>query len=307
MLIDAHCDVLYQLWKNNYNIKSSESLQFDLMKWRNSPVKVQAFAIFVPANVPASQQYDVALEMVELFFEKIIDPNPDIVQIKSKRDLESLEPNQRGAILTLEGCHPIGTDIDKLIRLIDYGVRIVGLTWNNNNAVADSIMSLEKRGVTEFGKEVIQLLNRESIWTDVSHLSIKGFYDVVDQADHVIASHSNAFGITQHKRNLDDDQIKAIVERNGWIGITFVPDFTKTNAEVKLNDLFLHIDHFISLGAIDHLGFGSDFDGIVETIPGLSSVNDYQHLLDQLRKRYQSQVVQQLIGENFMTKFPRLF
>lgn len=306
MLIDAHCDVIYQIWQNDYDINESDSLQFDLTKWRNSPVKVQAFAIFVPDEIPSNKQYDVALRMVELFFEKIIRPNPDIIHITSKRDLENLKPNQRGAILTLEGCHPIGSDLNKLKRLIDYGVRIVGLTWNNDNAVADSILSPHTRGVTRFGEEVIRYLNKESIWTDVSHLSVKGFYDVINQADHVIASHSNAFKVCQHKRNLDDHQIKAIINRNGYIGITFVPSFTKDQSPVQINDLFLHIDHFIKLGGADHIGFGSDFDGIVETIDGLHSVSDYKQLINQLKTRYDGATLRKLAANNFIKKFPRL-
>ncbi|WP_440895391.1 dipeptidase [Amphibacillus sp. Q70] len=305
MIIDAHCDLLYQLWKYDYDVNSSEFLQFDLTKWRNSPVRVQAFAIFVPSSVPSDQQYDVALKMIDLFFEKIIIPNPDIIHIKTKTDLENLQPNQLGAMLTLEGCHPIGMNLNKLTKMIDYGVRMVGLTWNNNNAVADSIMSAKREGITAFGQEVIQLLNQESIWIDVSHLSIKGFYDVINQADHVIASHSNAFTICQHPRNLDDYQIKALIERDGLIGLTFVPEFTKASASVEIADLFTHIDHFITIGALNHLGFGSDFDGITETIMGLSSVTDYASLQDQLIKRYSQSTINKISYQNFLKKFPR--
>lgn len=305
MIIDAHCDLLYQLWKHDYDVNSSEFLQFDLTKWRNSPVQVQAFAIFVPDHIPKQKQYDVALQMIEIFFEKLIIPNPDIIHIKTKTDLENLQPNQLGAILTLEGCHPIGTELAKLAKIIDYGARMVGLTWNNNNAVADSMMSPQRKGITTFGQEVIQLLNQESIWTDVSHLSIKGFYDVIKQADHVIASHSNAFTICQHPRNLDDYQIKAIIERDGLIGLTFVPEFTKADSSVEIDDLLNHIDHFIRIGALDHLGFGSDFDGITETITGLSSVTDYGTLQDQLIKRYGQSTVKKISYQNFLKRFPR--
>ena len=305
-MIDAHCDLLYKLWRFNYDFNSSDALQFDLTKWRNSPVQVQAFAIFVPDDVPEIKQFDVALDMVALFYEKIIKPNPDIIHIRSKTDLENLQPNQLGAVLTLEGCHPIGTDLRKLITLIDAGVRIVGLTWNNNNAVADSITSPDKRGLSRFGQEVIQLLNQESIWTDVSHLSVKGFYDVMDQADHVMASHSNAYSICQHPRNLDDEQIKLLIERDGWIGITFVPYFTKETDKVNINDLQLHIDHFINQGAVNHLGFGSDFDGISETIVGLESVSDYHDFKKHLIKHYSKRVVEKISSENFIRKFPRL-
>ncbi|WP_017471954.1 dipeptidase [Amphibacillus jilinensis] len=306
MLIDAHCDLLYQLWQHSYDINQSKQLQFDLTKWRNSPVRIQAFAIFVPDDVPEYKQYDVALKMVELFYEKIITPNPDIVQIKTKKDIEDLENHQRGAILTLEGCHPIGRDLNKLKQLLDYGVRIVGLTWNNNNAIADSIDHPHGKGLSSFGYEVIDLLNDEQIWTDVSHLSIKGFYDVISTAHGVMASHSNAFSVCPHRRNLDDQQIAALIKREGWIGVTFVPYFTKPNEPVQINDVMKHIDYFLECGARDHLGFGSDFDGISTTIQNLETVENYVNIIEALDKRYDKSTVKQITGANFIRKFPRL-
>lgn len=306
VVIDVHCDLLYQLWRYGYDVNQSNYLQFDLKKWRSSPVKVQAFAIFVPDNIPVNKQYDVALEMIELFYQKIIYPNPDIILIQSKADLSNLQPHQLGAILTLEGCHPIGTDLTKLIRLINDGVRIVGLTWNNNNVVSDSIMSSEGKGVSPFGEEMIQLLNHHSIWTDVSHVSVKGFYDVIELADHVIASHSNAYHICPHRRNLTDHQIKSIIERDGLIGVTFVPEFTKNARFVSIDDLFLHIDYFIELGAENHLCFGSDFDGITDTIYGLENVTSFQRLKKGLFDQYSHKFVNKISAKNFIDKFPRI-
>ncbi|NMA91153.1 MAG: membrane dipeptidase, partial [Amphibacillus sp.] len=233
-------------------------------------------------------------------------PNPDIIPIQSKSDIENLEENQLGAILTLEGCHPIGNDINKLIRLIDEGVRIVGLTWNNSNAVADSITSHNNKGVSRFGEDVIQLLNEEMIWTDVSHLSVQGFYDVIEQADHVIASHSNAAHICPHPRNLTDHQIKSIIDRDGLIGVTFVPEFTKEADIVTIPDLIRHIDYFIEMGASDQLCFGSDFDGITNTIVGLENVLGFHRIKSYLTEHYSKSIVEKMTRQNFINKFPRI-
>ncbi|SEO31139.1 membrane dipeptidase [Amphibacillus marinus] len=306
MVIDGHCDLLFQLWKYNYDVNGSAKLQFDLTKWRNSPVRVQAFAIFVPEDVPEQLQFNVALQMVDLFYRRIIEPNHDIIHIKSRYDLDKLADHQRGAILTLEGCHPIGQDLNKLIKLVDLGVRIVGLTWNNNNAVADSIDARNGKGLSVFGKEVVHYLNQVGVWTDVSHLSIRGFYDVIELAKYVMASHSNAFSVCQHRRNLDDQQIEALIESDGWIGITFVPFFTKMTEPVEIPDLIKHIDYFLERGAVNQLGFGSDFDGITTTIRGLSSVQDYHNLLNYLVERYDQTILAKIKYENFHRKFPAI-
>ncbi|MFB1049500.1 dipeptidase [Paraliobacillus sp. JSM ZJ581] len=306
MIIDAHCDVLLKLWSDKLDFKTSDKLQVNLRKWRESPVKVQCFAIFVPPEVSEEEQFQVALEMITIFFEQIIEPNKDIKFIQSKSDLIELKENERGAMLTLEGCHVIGRDINKLKTLLRLGVRAVGLTWNQANGVADGIGEKRGAGLSSFGEKVIALLNQERIWVDVSHLSYQGFFDVIEQAKYIMASHSNVYQICQHRRNLDNQQIQAIINKDGWIGVTFVPSFTNKKTTVTYHDTIKHVLYYIDAGAESCLGFGSDFDGIDEYIEGLESIEQYQTLADELQSILTSRQWTNIAYQNFINKFPRI-
>ncbi len=305
MIIDAHCDVLFKLWSDKLDFVTSKELQVNLNKWRESPVKVQCFAIFVPPEVSNERQFQVALEMITIFFEQIVKPHEDIKFIQNKNDLINLKKNERGAMLTLEGCHVIGRDINKLKTLLQLGVRVVGLTWNQANAVADGIGEKRGAGLSSFGEEVIALLNKENVWVDVSHLSYQGFFDVIDQATHVMASHSNVYSICKHRRNLDDKQIQAIINKDGWIGVTFVPSFTSEKTKVTYHDTIKHVLYYIDAGAKSCLGFGSDFDGIDTYINGLESIEQYQTLSDELQSILTPTEWAKIAYQNFINKFPQ--
>ncbi|WP_186577399.1 dipeptidase [Aquibacillus kalidii] len=307
MVIDAHCDALLKLWEKKISFHSSEELQVNYVKWINSPVKVQCFAIFIPDDVPAESQFDAALEMITIFFEQVVDPYDDIKFISNRNDLLSLKENERGAILTLEGCHSIGNDINKLKTLIRLGVRAVGLTWNQANAVADGVGEPRGAGLSSFGEEVVELLNKENIWTDVSHLSYQGFFDVMRLAKFPMASHSNAKSIASHRRNLDDKQIEALIQRDGWMGITFVPYFLTDFEDANIQDVINHVDYFIDKGAINCLGFGSDFDGTDKFVDGLYDYLDYRSLLTNLQiNELTEEQVKKISYQNFIDKFPRI-
>lgn len=304
MIIDGHCDVLLKLWGKGRSFQESEELHIDMKKWRKSRVQVQAFAIFVPDTIPNEDYFEAAKEMLRLFKEEIIEANEDVVHIKTKSDLENLAPNQKGAILTLEGCHPIGDDIEKLRFFIEEGVRLVGLTWNNANAVAGTCVEKTEQGLTPFGKEVVDLLNEEEIWVDVSHLSIPGFHDVIEQADHVIASHSNARALSPHVRNLNDDQIEALVKKDGLMGITYVPTFLQDPEYATVEDVEKHLAYVLDKKGENILCLGSDFDGIPSTVEDLGNIQETNELLKRIEEKWPD-YAEAISGKNFAEKFPR--
>lgn len=304
MIIDAHCDMLYRVWAEGLDPNEDETLHVNFKKWRESPVQVQAFAMFVPDRVPDEEQYQAVLDMLQIFKEQVIEANDDIIHIKTKGDLENLEDNELGAILTLEGCYPIGSDLRKLQYLIEEGVRLVGLTWNNNNALADSITEENPKGLTPFGRQVVDYLNGQDIWVDVSHLSIPGFFDVIEQAKHPIASHSNARGVHPAPRNLTDEQIDAMIKRDGLIGIVLYPEFINGTKEASIDEVMDHVDYYMRKGAEKVLCLGSDFDGISETVTGLEDITKYNHLVDRIRQSYPGQA-DEILQTNFSSKFPK--
>ncbi|WP_458413831.1 dipeptidase [Schinkia sp. CFF1] len=306
-IFDAHCDVLYKMWLNNkISFEDSKVLHVNYENMVDAGSKVQCFAIYIPESVRFSDRFNVALEMVDLFFEKILYTNSKMKIILEKEDILKLKDDEIGAILTLEGCDAIGHDIVRLKTLYRLGVRSVGLTWNYANAVADGALEKRNGGLTNFGREVVELNNQLRIWTDVSHLGEASFWDVIETADYPIASHSNAYSLFQHHRNLKDEQIKAIIQKNGVIGVTFVPDFLsgdKQNAEIK--DVIRHIEHICSLGGESHIGLGSDFDGIDYTVQGLEDYRGYKKLILEMKKYFSKEQISKICYQNFVDNFPK--
>jgi membrane dipeptidase len=306
MIFDAHCDALLKLhyYKEKASFQSKNELHITYPQLISAGSKVQLFAIFLEPELKPGQRFQTALEMIEVFHKQVLAPNPKMKLVKSKSDIEQLKQDEIGAMLTLEGCEAIEEDLVKLETLYQLGVRSVGLTWNWANAVADGALEPRAAGITKFGKEVIQFLNGKKIWTDVSHLCEKSFWDTLEIAKYPIASHSNTYALCEHPRNLKDEQIRALLAKNGVIGVTFVPKFLTKKNKATINDIIRHIDYICSLGGKDQVGLGSDFDGISETVEGLSSYKDYSLLINELQKQYSEEQVHKILYKNFFNRLP---
>ncbi|MFD2443598.1 dipeptidase [Bacillus sp. CGMCC 1.16607] len=305
-IFDAHCDVLYKMFLDpTIEFHKSDKLQVNLDLMEKVGSKIQCFAIYIPASVHPDLAFHAALYMIDIFYEKIIKLHPKMRVITSKYDIMNLKNDEIGAILTLEGCDAIGKDLLKLKTLLRLGVTSVGLTWNFANEVADGSLEARGAGLSKFGKEVVTLLNSTQTWIDVSHLSEKGFWDVIEWGDYPFASHSNSYSLCPNPRNLKDEQIEAIIERDSVIGITFVPSFLSGKNQATIDDILRHLEHMCMLGGEKHVGFGSDFDGINEMVIGLENFGDYSLLINELYKYYTENQVNGFLFENMKKRYPK--
>jgi membrane dipeptidase len=304
-IFDAHCDVLYKMWlKKDISFQHSPDLHVTYEKLKKKNGKVQCMALYIPEHVRQEHRFDVCLEMIDIFYREILSKYRDIKLILTKADVISLKKEEIGIILTLEGCDAIGSSLVRLRTLYQLGVRAVGLTWNYANAVADGVREGRGAGLSLFGEKVVHEHNTHRLWTDVSHLSERGFWDVMEKALYPIASHSNAYTLCSHSRNLKDEQIKALLHKNGMIGITFVPEFLNDKKDASLADVLKHLDYMCGLGGEYQIGFGSDFDGITHTTIGLSSYEGYYDLIECLVKRYSYEQVKNFCYDNFIRHIP---
>lgn len=261
-------------------------------------VGTQCFAMYLSESLPHPGMYDL-LDMADLFSTRIAS-DAQTIWIKTSEDLENSRTSGKlGAILTLEGVDGLQGNLGFLRILYNLGLRIVGVTWNYANWAADGIGEPRGGAFTNIGKLFVQECDRLGLIMDVSHLSEEGFWELTELSQHsFVATHSNARRICPHRRNLTDDQIGAIIQMDGRMGLTFVPWFVKEkNAAVK--DLLLHIDHIGSLGGAGIIGFGSDFDGFEEKLPGLSDPSDYPFLVNELLKHYRQEDVDNFLYGNW--------
>jgi membrane dipeptidase len=305
-IIDLHCDALMKLQEAQGTLRFADApeLQTNKTRLQKGQIKVQCFAIFIEPEIKGDQKFQVVLEQIDYFYKEVLGKNPDMVHIKDWSDFDRLKIGQIGAMLTLEGVDPIGNDLAKLHILYQLGVRSVGLTWNQANLAADGAGEPRGGGLTLFGKEIVEFNNEHQILTDVSHLSDKGIWEVIELAKYPIASHSNARALCNHLRNLTDDQAQAMFAKGGLIHVVYHPPFVKESGEVTIPDLVKHIDHFCSLGGVKQIGLGSDFDGISTFITNLEDASKSQNLINELLKYYSEEVVRGFAYQNFLDHRP---
>ncbi|WP_085994055.1 dipeptidase [Oceanobacillus senegalensis] len=314
-IMDTHCDALLKLQLRKrgtffgmepLDYRTSEEIDTNLIRLKTGGVKVQFFAIFIEPEVPFDEKWQHALEQVNLFYTEIIDKNPEVKHIKKWEDIDDLKDGEIGAVLTLEGADAFGNDLVKLRHLYRLGVLSIGLTWNNANLCADGAGEPRGGGLTLLGKEVVKLNNEHRVYTDVAHSTVKGFWDMLELADYPIASHSNARAICDHPRNLYDDQIEKMIEKNGIIHVVFNPPFIREDSETAtITDLVRHIEHISSLGGVKNIGFGSDFDGISTFVTNLENAAQYQNLINELLTKFSEEEVRGFAYQNFLDKRPK--
>jgi membrane dipeptidase len=316
-VVDTHCDTLKcllpqftrardSMWEDRSKIgfgKRSKLGHIDLPRLREGGVDCQVFAISSERDPTPAYPLRTAMDMIEAFYTEC-ELYPKLVQPVTSH-AEILEANQEdriAAMLSIEGADVLEGRLSMLRVYHRLGVRMVGLVHSLRNLLADGVADdRTKGGLSQFGVEVVEELNELGMMVDVSHLSDAGFWDVMEISKApVVASHSNSRAVCPHPRNMTDDMIKALAERRGVIGMNFAPDFIhpKTPSVETLVD---HIDHIIDLVGPEHVGLGSDFDGIPDTPRGLEDASKMPALTEELVKReYSEDYIRLILGGNHL-------
>ena len=221
------------------------------------------------------------LEIIEYMGTEIME-NQDILKIvKSTEDFNAaLEEDKLAVIIGMEGLSGIGDNIDLINTLYLLGVRHMSLTWNEENPLATGVKGNTNRGLTKKGIEAVQLMEKLGIIVDTAHANDKTFWDIYENTTGpIINSHSNARALCNVPRNITDDQIKAIAERGGLIGLNTFNEFVHIDKDKRdINNLANHLDYLVELVGIDHVGFGFDFFDYLEEDSMESFVEDKKTL-----------------------------
>ncbi|WEW61659.1 metal-dependent amidohydrolase family protein [Emydomyces testavorans] len=213
-----------------------------------------------------------------------------------------------GSFLGIEGGHQIGNSLGSLRQMHDLGVRYITITHNCDNAFATAASTVAAGnpdgGLTDFGYEFIEEMNRLGMLIDLSHVSHQTMRDVLSVTKApVIFSHSSSYALSQHLRNVPDDVLRDIAKNNGIVMVTFVPSFLKVDdpTSVTIHDAVNHIFHIAKVAGWDHVGVGSDFDGTVNVPKGLENVSKYPRLVELLLERGATdEQVRKFAGENLL-------
>ncbi len=303
-IVDAHEDIAFHInyFERDF-INPEIPCMITLPGLNQAGIRLVFNTIFVHPKHRPDQTVEKAKAQVQVY-DDIFDKNGNnVARILNNHDLDQLMSNKKIGFLTLmEGADPI-EEINDLKFYFDKGIRILGPAWNNKNKYAsghetDSALSDE-------GKKLILEMNNLGITLDLSHLNEKCFWDTIKITNLIpIATHSNARTLTNHPRNLYDDQLLAISERGGVTGIVFYNTFLKTGKNTPtLEDIFKHTDYIINLCGEDHVGIGTDLDGgkieeFPEEIRQISSLPVVAQYF--LEKGYTEERVKKIMGSNFL-------
>ena len=269
-------------------------------------------AVFMVAYLPQGERDDVSLlKATEYATERLLKVIEQAEKYsgrlgiaRTSDDLWRLKhENKKAIFLGIENGYAIGKDLKNLQRFKDMGVSYITLCHNGDNDICDSAAgNAEWGGLSPFGKDVVAEMNRLGLMIDISHAADSTFYDVLKcSTKPVIASHSSARALCNHRRNLDDDQIRAIAAKGGVVQICLYKEFINENADkASLSDAINHILHIIDIAGIDYVGIGSDFDGDGELI-GCRAANELiQITMRLIEKGFDDKDIAKIWGGNLM-------
>lgn len=304
---DLHCDTMLRLMDGS-SLADADA-HINLKKAQPFGKWAQVFALFVHDNAPGRDTaYDAYRHYYAGFLRQMRLHAGRIAFCRSAAELETAwAAGKYAALLSVENGAVLGGRLERLAELQRDGVRLLTLTWMGENELGSGG---EAGGpLTEFGRSVVRALPQYGIVPDISHLSDEGVADVFRLTDGpVVATHSNVRRITGHHRNLTEKQIREVVRRGGLIGINLCSPFlTDGKSPVSCEDVYRHLDAFLSCGAEDTVCFGTDFDGApvpgdvrdLGGIPGL-----YEYLLGRGLSRA---LLQKVFFENALRFWKRVF
>ena len=309
IVFDGHCDTVLGIMNNKKSLeKKSITGHLDIPRMKEGGVNVQFFAVFIEDIYKPNSSLKRTMQLIDCIYREVEKNQNDISLVCNYKQIKEVTgAGKIAAILSIEGGEALEGDLGVLRMLYKLGVRLLTLTWNQRNQIADGMAeSRTNSGLTEFGLKVIDEMNNLGMLIDVSHLSESCFWDVVQKSKSpIVASHSNCYALCPHLRNLKNEQIKAIAEKGGIIGVTFVPDFlTNEKREATIKDVAEHIDYLVKRVGVDYVGLGSDFDGTKVLPLGLEGVDKVPNITEEMLNRgYKTEEIKKILGENWLRVF----
>lgn len=355
IIIDLHTDTTQRLVDELLDIAGRlDDGHFDSVRAKEGGLDAQFFSIWVEPQLfggggpGAIKRADDQIAAVRTLAER----HPETWELAtSAADIRGIAAKGKmAALMGLEGGYAIDERLENVKRYYDLGVRYMSPAWSISTSWAGSSNDEvgQTRGLNEFGKAVIREMNRLGMMVDVSHVSDRTFWDIINTSTKpIIATHSGCRAIANVPRNLDDEMIKAIANGGGVVCVLYYPaflepgwddkkkavdadiaplvqkaseaepggpgqkkiardrvrreEYSKRLPPVSVSRLVDHIDHIVKLVGVDHVGIGSDFDGVQATLSDLATVADLGNLTEELLRRgYSPSDIEKILGGNVL-------
>ncbi len=274
MIIDGHNDLVSRIWGGeeiqHMHLDAAAEAGFAggffalyIPSPDPAPPTTEHYAIPLPDPIPREEAARIAGEMYEVFRS---------LPVELATSADDFRPGRVAAILHLEGAEPLAPDLSGLEAWYERGLRSIGLVWSRANAFAEGVpfrfpsTGDTGPGLTEAGKELVRRCNELGILVDLSHLNEAGFWEVARLSSApLVATHSNANALCASSRNLTDAQLDAVGASGGVVGINFAVAFLRedghNDARTPLTEIVRHANYIAERIGVDHVAFGSDFDG----------------------------------------------
>ena len=353
--VDMHADTVQRVLDEQVDLQQQLSDgHFDAVRAKAGGLDAQFFSIWVEPQLfggggeRAVKRADDQISAIRALAEK----HPETWQLAtSAADVRrAVEAGKIAALMGLEGGYAIDEKLENVQRYYDLGVRYMSPAWSVSTSWAGSSGDDvgASRGLNDFGKSVVREMNRLGMMVDVSHVSDKTFWDIVNTSTKpVVATHSACRAIANVPRNLTDEMIRALAHTGGVVNVIFYPEhiepgwselkkrvdveiapmvqaasanepggavhkklardrvrtreFAKRLPPVYVSRIVDHIDHIVKLVGVDHVGIGSDFDGVQSTAADLATIADLPNLTKELLQRgYSPSDVEKILGGNML-------
>jgi membrane dipeptidase len=353
IVIDTHNDIPTTAIEKSVSFDGNlkTKTHSDLQRMQQGGVDAQFFSIWCDGLKEnpyawANKEIDTVMAWVNR------NPSKMMLATSVKDIKEAVKQKKLATLFGVEGGHMIENDLTKLEALYNRGVRYMTLTWNNSTPWATSALdettkadSLKHKGLTNFGKQVVKKMNDLGMLVDLSHVGEQTFWDAINTSSKpILVSHSCVYTLCPHRRNLKDEQIKAIGKNGGVIHLNFYSGFVdstfekrsdaftakhktemdsllKVNPEPYFMEVYLfekypdevknmrppltmlidHLDYIVKLIGVNHVGLGSDFDGVNSLPQQLDDVTAYPLITKALVERdYSKKDIRKILGGNFL-------
>ncbi len=325
LIVDTHIDVPYRLVEDPADVSQATATgDFDYPRAVAGGLDALFMSIYIPAAVDeAGGARALADELID-GVETLAQEHPDKFALATCTT-DVLDAKARGLVampMGMENGGPLEGSLANLDHFRERGIRYITLAHSKSNHISDSSYDDNERwgGLSPFGKRLIGAMNERGVLVDVSHLSDAAFWQVIELSETpVIASHSSLRYFTPgFQRNMSDDMVRALGENGGVIQINFGSSFLTAEARAysdaeqdreehpypyaTLEDVLDHVDRAVKLAGIDHVGLGSDYDGVGDSLPvGLKDVSSYPKLVaGLLRRGYDAAAIEKILGGNIM-------
>ena len=303
-LFDTHCDTAYELYHQGVHLGTNDSCHISLDKAACYDRYAQYYAVWSNRRLDDETCWEHFLKIAANFKAELSSIPDKAVQVTSAAELEAaVQSGKHAAILAVEDARLTAGKLERLDEMKALGVTYLTLLWGGDTCVGGSHNT--ENGLTDFGKSLARRSFELGIIPDVSHASEQSVDDLLPIAYEFgkpfIATHSNAYSLYGHTRNLRDRHFAAIKELGGIVGVSLCPShLTDTSLRpATAEDVFAHVDYYLSLGGEDLVGFGADWDG-TDLPEGFSSVQDLTQVAEIMgRHNYSDELIHKIYWKNF--------